>query len=153
MRDLPPKRCVYKDTDGALDYFVAGVGTGGTLSGTGKFLKEKIDGVKVVAVEPKGSPMISEGRAGSHGLQGIGAGFIPENLDTGIYDEVITVTEEEAYEMARLLAKSEGILAGISSGAALAASVKIAKRTENENKRIAVILPDTGMRYLSSDLF
>ena len=144
---------IYNDTDGNLDFFVAGVGTGGTLSGAGKFLKEKIDGVKVVAVEPKGSPILSEGHAGKHGLQGIGAGFIPENLDTGIYDEVIAVTEDEAYEMTRLLAKCEGILVGISSGAALFAAIRLAKREENENKRIAVILPDTGMRYLSGDLF
>ena len=144
---------IYDDTDGNLDFFVAGVGTGGTLSGAGKFLKEKIDGVKVVAVEPKGSPILSEGHAGKHGLQGIGAGFIPENLDTGIYDEVIAVTEDEAYEMTRLLAKCEGILVGISSGAALFAAIRLAKREENENKRIAVILPDTGMRYLSGDLF
>ena len=142
-----------RDTDGKLDYFVAGVGTGGTLSGTGKFLKEKISEIKVIAVEPSGSPVISEGRSGSHGLQGIGAGFIPENLDTEIFDEVITVNEEEAYEMARLVAKCEGILVGISSGAALAAAVKIAKRDGNEEKNIAVIFPDTGMRYLSGDLF
>ena len=144
---------IYNDTDGNLDFFVAGVGTGGTLSGAGKFLKEKIDGVKVVAVEPKGSPILSEGHAGKHGLQGIGAGFIPENLDTGIYDEVIAVTEDEAYEMTRMLAKCEGILVGISSGAALFAAIRLAKIEENENKRIAVILPDTGMRYLSGDLF
>ena len=144
---------IYGDTDGNVDFFVAGVGTGGTLSGTGKFLKEKLPEIKVIAVEPKGSPILSEGCSGSHGLQGIGAGFIPENLDTEIYDEVITVTEDEAYEMARLLAKSEGILAGISSGAALFAAVKIAEKPENKGKRIAVILPDTGMRYLSGDLF
>ena len=144
---------LYRDTDGKLDYFVAGVGTGGTLSGAGKFLKEKLPKIKVVAVEPTGSPIISEGRSGSHGLQGIGAGFVPENLDTNVFDEVITVNEEEAYEMARLAAKCEGILVGISSGAALSAAVKIAKRDENEEKNIAVILPDTGMRYLSGDLF
>ncbi len=144
---------IYRDTNGRLDFFVAGVGTGGTLSGTGKFLKEKISKIKVIAVEPSGSPVLSEGRSGSHGLQGIGAGFIPENLDTSVYDEVITVTENEAYEMARLLARSEGILVGISSGAALSAAVKIAKNKENKGKRIAVILPDTGMRYLSTDLF
>lgn len=144
---------LYKDTDGALDFFVAGVGTGGTLSGAGKYLKEMIPSIKVVAVEPKGSPILSQGRSGSHGLQGIGAGFIPENLDTKIYDEVMTVSEDEAYEMARLLAKTEGILVGISSGAALSAAVKIAKREENRGKSIAVILPDTGMRYLSGNLF
>lgn len=144
---------IYEDTDGKLDLFVAGVGTGGTLTGAGKFLKEKNSKIKVVAVEPKGSPILSEGHAGKHGIQGIGAGFVPENLDTGIYDEVITVTEDEAYDMARLLAKTEGILVGISSGAALFAAIKLAERAENENKRIAVILPDTGMRYLSGDLF
>ena len=144
---------LYRDTDGNIDFFVAGVGTGGTLSGAGKFLKEKIESIKVIAVEPKGSPVLSEGRSGSHGLQGIGAGFVPENLDTKIFDEVIAVTEEEAYEMARLLAKCEGLLVGISSGAALAAAVKIAKRNESRGKNIATILPDTGMRYLSCDLF
>lgn len=144
---------LYCDTDGKLDFFVAGVGTGGTLSGAGKFLKEKLPKIKIVAVEPTGSPIISEGRSGSHGLQGIGAGFIPENLDTKVFDEVITVNEEEAFEMARLVAKCEGILVGISSGAALAAAVKIAKKTENAEKNIAVILPDTGMRYLSGNLF
>lgn len=144
---------LYRDTDGALNYFVAGVGTGGTLSGTGKFLKENIPDIKVIAVEPASSPVLSEGRSGSHGLQGIGAGFIPENLDTSVYDEVITVTEEEAYKMARLLAKREGLLVGISSGAALAAAVKIAERKEADGKSIAVILPDSGSRYLSGDLF
>ena len=144
---------IYKDTDGKVDFLVAGVGTGGTLSGAGKFLKEKLPEIKVIAVEPKGSPILSEGRSGSHGLQGIGAGFIPENLDVNIYDEVISVTESEAYEMARLLAREEGILVGISSGAALSAAVKIAKKEENAEKSIAVILPDTGMRYLSTDLF
>lgn len=144
---------ILKDCEGRLDFFVAGVGTGGTLSGTGRFLKENISQMKVIAVEPKGSPILSEGRSGKHGIQGIGAGFIPENLDTCIYDEVVTVTEDEAFEMSRLLAKCEGILVGISSGAALFAAVKLAKRNENANKRIAVILPDTGMRYLSSDLF
>ncbi len=144
---------LYRDTEGKLDFFVAGVGTGGTLSGAGKYLKEKISDIKVIAVEPSGSPVLSEGRSGSHGLQGIGAGFIPPNLDTSVYDEVMTVTEEEAYEMARLLAKCEGVLVGISSGAALAAAVKLGKRAENEGKKIAVILPDTGMRYLSTDLF
>lgn len=144
---------IYRDTDGRLDFFVAGVGTGGTISGTGKFLKEKLPEIKVIAVEPAGSPMLSEGRSGKHGLQGIGAGFIPENLDTEIYDEVITVTEDDAYEMARLVARCEGILVGISSGAALFAAVEIAKKEENAGKRVAVILPDTGSRYLSTDLF
>lgn len=144
---------IYCDTDGKLDFFVAGVGTGGTISGTGKFLKEKLPEIKVIAVEPKGSPILSEGRSGKHGLQGIGAGFIPENLDTKIYDEVITVTEEDAYEMARLVARCEGILVGISAGAALFAAVQIAKKEENAGKRVAVIFPDTGARYLSTDLF
>jgi len=144
---------IYRDTDGNLDYLVAGVGTGGTLTGAGKFLKEKIQKIKVVAVEPKGSPVLSEGRAGKHGLQGIGAGFVPENLDRTVYDEVISVTEDDAYEMTRLLAKKEGVLVGISSGAALFAAVEIAKNPENAGKNIAVILPDTGMRYLSCDLF
>ena len=144
---------IYRDTDGRVDFFVAGVGTGGTLSGTGKFLKEKLPEIKVIAVEPSGSPVLSEGRSGKHGLQGIGAGFIPENLDTTIYDEVITVTENDAYETARMLAKSEGILVGISSGAALFAAIEIAKRDKNQGKTVAVILPDTGSRYLSTDLF
>lgn len=144
---------IYRDTEGNLDYLVAGVGTGGTLTGAGKFLKEKIQKIKVVAVEPKGSPVLSEGHAGKHGLQGIGAGFVPENLDKSVYDEVISVTENDAYEMTRLLAKKEGILVGISSGAALYAAVEVAKNPENTGKTIAVILPDTGMRYLSCDLF
>ena len=144
---------IFKDTDGMLDFFVAGVGTGGTITGTGKFLKENIPEIKVIAVEPQGSPILSKGRSGKHGLQGIGAGFIPENLDTTIYDEVVTVTEKDAYEMARLLAASEGVLVGISSGAAMFAAVEIAKKPENLGKRVAVIFPDTGMRYLSTDLF
>ncbi len=144
---------LYRDTDGVLDFLVAGVGTGGTISGTGKFLKEKLPEIKVIAVEPTGSPVLSEGRAGKHGLQGIGAGFIPENLDGKIYDEVITVTEDDAFLMARLAARCEGILIGISSGAALFAAVEIAKRAENKGKRVAVIFPDTGTRYLSTDLF
>ena len=142
---------IYRDTDGAVDIFVAGVGTGGTLSGTGKFLREKIPNIKVVAVEPSGSPVLSEGRGGAHGIQGIGAGFIPENLDTEIYDEVMTVSEDEAYEMARMLARCEGILVGISAGAALAASVRLARR--EEGKKIVTLFPDTGTRYLSTDLF
>ena len=144
---------IFRDTDGKLDFFVAGVGTGGTITGTGKFLKENIPEIKIIAVEPKGSPILSEGRSGKHGLQGIGAGFIPENLDTSIYDEVVTVTEKDAYEMARLLASCEGVLVGISSGAAMFAAVEIAKKAENAGKRVAVIFPDTGMRYLSTDLF
>ncbi len=142
---------IYGATSGNLDYFVAGVGTGGTLSGTGRYIKEKNPSVKVVAVEPKNSPVLSEGRSGKHGIQGIGAGFVPENLNPEIYDEVITVTEDEAYEMARLLARCEGLLVGISSGAAVAASVALAKK--ESGKTIVTVLPDTGSRYLSTDLF
>ncbi len=144
---------IYRDTDGKIDFFVAGVGTGGTISGAGKFLKEKLPEIRIIAVEPASSPVLSEGRSGKHGLQGIGAGFVPENLDTTVYDEIITVSDSDAYEMARLVARREGILVGISSGAALAAAVKIAKKAENKGKTIAVILPDTGTRYLSTDLF
>ncbi|MBO7275223.1 MAG: pyridoxal-phosphate dependent enzyme, partial [Clostridia bacterium] len=144
---------IYEDTDGAVDILVAGVGTGGTISGTGKYLKERKPSVRVVAVEPASSPLLSEGRAGAHGLQGIGANFIPDVLDRDIYDEIITVTEEQAYTMSRLLGKREGVLAGISSGAALYAAVQLAKRDDSEGKTIVVILPDTGERYLSTDLF
>lgn len=144
---------ILEDTDGEVDFFVAGVGTGGTISGTGKFLKEKIPNLKVVAVEPAGSPMLSEGKSGTHGLQGIGAGFIPEVLDTEIYDEVITVTEAEAYEHGRLLGTKEGVLTGISSGAALYAAITVAKREQNKGKTVVVLLPDTGDRYLSTPLF
>ena len=144
---------IYRDTDGEIDIFVCTVGTGGTISGVGKYLKEKNPNIKIVAVEPKGSPMLSEGRAGKHGIQGIGAGFIPKILDTGIYDEVITVTEEESFEAARRVAKSDGILVGISSGAALSAAFAVAKREENLGKKIVVLLPDTGERYLSCNLF
>ncbi|MBR6796648.1 MAG: cysteine synthase A, partial [Clostridia bacterium] len=144
---------IFEDTDGEVDFFVAGVGTGGTISGTGKFLKEKLSHLKVVAVEPAGSPVLSGGKAGTHGLQGIGAGFIPEVLDTEIYDEVITVTEEKAYEHGRLLGTKEGVLAGISSGAALCAAITVAKREKNKGKTVVVLLPDTGDRYLSTPLF
>lgn len=144
---------ILEDTDGEVDFFVAGVGTGGTISGTGKFLKEKLPNLKVVAVEPATSPMLSEGKSGTHGLQGIGAGFIPEVLDTEIYDEVITVTEAEAYEHGRLLGTKEGVLAGISSGAALYAAITVAKREQNKGKTVVVLLPDTGDRYLSTPLF
>lgn len=144
---------IFEDTDGEVDFFVAGVGTGGTISGTGKFLKEKLPNLKVVAVEPATSPMLSEGKSGTHGLQGIGAGFIPEVLDTEIYDEVITVTEAEAYEHGRLLGTKEGVLAGISSGAALYAAITVAKRQQNKGKTVVVLLPDTGDRYLSTPLF
>lgn len=144
---------IYDDTDGEIDLFVAGVGTGGTISGTSRYLKEKKPSVKVIAVEPKDSPVLSGGKAGAHGLAGIGAGFIPSVLDTSSYDEVMTVTTPEAYEAARLLAKTEGILAGISSGAALHAATEAAKRPENLGKTIVVLLPDSGSRYLSTDLF
>ncbi len=144
---------IYEDTDGTVDILVAGVGTGGTISGTGKYLKERKPQLRVVAVEPASSPLLSEGRAGAHGLQGIGANFIPDALDRDIYDEIITVTEEQAYTMSRLLGKREGVLAGISSGAALYAAVELAKRDDSEGKTIVVILPDTGERYLSTDLF
>ena len=144
---------IYRDTDGEVDYFIAGVGTGGTVTGVGKYLKEKKKSVKVVAVEPASSPVLSGGQAGKHGLQGIGAGFVPEVLDTDVYDEVFPVTEEDAYRLSRLLGKKEGLLVGISSGAALYAAVEIAKRPENEGKTIVALLPDTGDRYLSTDLF
>lgn len=144
---------IYKDTDGEVDIFVAGVGTGGTLSGTGKYLKEKKKDVKVVAIEPATSPVLSKGQSGPHGIMGIGAGFVPDTLDTGIYDEVITITNDEAYEYGRMIAKKEGLLVGISSGAALCGAVKLALRPENEGKMIVVLLPDTGERYLSTPMF
>ncbi len=144
---------IWNDTEGKLDFFVAGIGTGGTLSGTAEFLKEKAPSIKAVGVEPASSPLITEGRAGAHGLQGIGANFIPDNLNLSIVDEVIPVTEEQAYTAARDLAKEEGILCGITSGAALHAATVIASRKENEGKTIVVLLPDTGDRYLSTELF
>ena len=144
---------IYRDTDGEVDIFVAGVGTGGTISGTGEYLKSKKPSTKIIAVEPKGSPVLSGGAAGAHGLQGIGAGFVPSVLNTEIYDEVVRVTEEEAYSAARLLGKREGVLVGISSGAALHAAIEAAKRPENKGKTIVVLLPDTGDRYLSTPLF
>lgn len=144
---------IYDDTDGKVDFFVASVGTGGTISGTGKFLKEKINGVKVVAVEPAGSPVLSKGVAGAHKIQGIGAGFIPKTLDTTVYDEIIAVSDEDAFSFGRLIGKEEGILVGISSGAALFAAIEIAKRPENFGKNIVVLLPDSGDRYLSTSLF
>ena len=144
---------IWQDTDGTVDVFVAGVGTGGTVSGAGRYLKRQNPAVRIIAVEPAASPLLSEGRAGAHGLQGIGANFVPKTLDRAVIDEVLTVREEEAYETARLLAKREGLLVGISSGAAAAAALRIAARPEMEGKRIVVLLPDTGERYLSTKLF
>lgn len=144
---------IWADTDGTVDIFVAGIGTGGTITGTGRFLKEMNPNVEIVAVEPADSPLLSEGRAGAHGLQGIGANFVPKILDTDIYDEIITVTTEQAYAAARLTVKTQGILIGISSGAALHAAAELAKRPENSGKRIVVLLPDGGERYLSTSLF
>ena len=144
---------IWEDTDGEVDIFVAGVGTGGTVTGVGEYLKSKKRDVRIVAVEPQSSPFLSEGRAGAHKLQGIGAGFVPKVLNTEIYDEIITVGDGEAMELARAVGTSEGVLVGISSGAALAAAVKLARREENRGKSIVVLLPDTGDRYLSTELF
>ena len=144
---------IWADTDGEVDIFVAGVGTGGTLTGTGKFLKERKPSVKVVAVEPASSPVLSKGSAGAHKIQGIGAGFVPEVLDTTVYDEVITVADNDAFATGRLVGRSEGVLVGISSGAAVWAGIELAKRPENKGKTIVVLLPDTGDRYLSTPLF
>lgn len=144
---------IWNDTDGKVDAFVAGVGTGGTISGVGKFLKERKEDVKIVAVEPKSSPVLSEGVAGAHKIQGIGAGFVPETLDTKIYDEVIPVSNEDAFAFGKLIGKAEGVLVGISSGAALAAAVELAKREEFKGKNIVVLFPDSGDRYLSTPLF
>lgn len=144
---------IWEDTDGCVDVFVAGVGTGGTLTGIGRYLKEKNPNVKIVAVEPTSSPLLSKGTAGAHGLMGIGANFIPDTLDTDIYDEIITVTEEEAYAAGRALVGSEGVLVGITSGAALHAATLVAKRPENKGKSIVVLLPDTGERYLSTPMY
>lgn len=144
---------LYRDCDESVDIFVAGVGTGGTITGVGRYLKEQNENVQIIAVEPKNSPILSGGKAGAHGIQGIGAGFVPSVLDLSVIDEIICVTEEEAYKSARLLAKKEGILAGISSGAALHAAIEIAKREENKDKNIVVLLPDRGDRYLSTPLF
>ena len=144
---------IWADTDGQVDIFVAGIGTGGTITGTGRYLKEQKPGLRVVGVEPAGSPFLSQGRGGAHGLQGIGAGFRPAILDTGVYDELITVTDEDAYAAGKALAQSEGILAGITSGAALWAAASLAARPENQGKLIVALLPDTGDRYLSTPLF
>lgn len=144
---------IYSATDGKVDIFVAGVGTGGTITGTGKYLKEQNSKIKVVAVEPAASPVLSKGVKGPHGIQGIGAGFVPDILDTGIYDEIIPVKDEDAFTYGRLMGKKEGVLVGISSGAALAAAVELAKREENAGKQIVVLMPDTGDRYLSTKLF
>ena len=144
---------IWEDTDGKVDIFVAGVGTGGTITGTGAYLKEQNTNVKVVAVEPKDSPVLSEGHAGSHKIQGIGAGFVPDVLDTEIYDEIIPVTNDDAFAAGKLVGHSEGVLVGISSGAAVWAAIELAKRPENKGKTIVALLPDTGDRYLSTPLF
>ena len=144
---------IWKDTDGKVDIFVAGVGTGGTVTGVGEYLKSQNPNVKVVAVEPKTSPVLTEGHAGPHKIQGIGAGFVPETLDTSVYDEVIPVDNDDAFKIGKAFARSEGVIVGISSGAALWAAVELAKREENKGKNIVVLLPDTGDRYLSTQLF
>ncbi len=144
---------IWSDTEGGVDIFVAGVGTGGTITGVGRYLKERNPNIKIIAVEPADSPFLSQGKAGAHGLQGIGAGFVPKILDTNIYDEIITVTTDEAYAAARLTVKTEGILVGISSGAALHAATVIAQKEENKGKNIVVLLPDGGERYMSTGMF
>lgn len=144
---------IFEDTDGDVDYFVAGVGTGGTITGVGKFLKSKKADIKVVAVEPATSPVLSKGTAGAHKIQGIGAGFVPDVLDTKVYDEIIAVENDDAFTVGKLVGKKEGVLVGISSGAALWAAIEVAKRPGNEGKKIVVLLPDTGDRYLSTPLF
>ncbi|MDO4301142.1 MAG: cysteine synthase A [Clostridia bacterium] len=144
---------IWNDTEGKVDIFVAGVGTGGTITGVGKYLKSKNPNIKVIAIEPKSSPILSEGHAGSHKIQGIGAGFVPETLDTDVYDEVIAVENDDAFKAGKEFARAEGVIVGISSGAALWAAVEVAKREENKGKNIVVLLPDTGDRYLSTPLF
>jgi cysteine synthase A len=144
---------IRNDTDGEVDLFVCGVGTGGTVTGVGEYLKSRYPAIRVVAVEPRTSAFLSTGKAGAHGLQGIGAGFVPKVLNTEIYDEIITVSDGEAYETARMIGKTEGVLVGISSGAAAWAAIELAKRPENKGKKIVVLLPDAGDRYLSTDLF
>ena len=144
---------IWEDTDGNVDIFVAGVGTGGTVTGTGEYLKSQNPNVKVVAVEPASSPVLSQGHAGAHKIQGIGAGFVPDVLDTKIYDEIITVENDDAFATGRLIGKHEGVLVGISSGAAVWAAIELAKRPENKGKPIVALLPDTGDRYLSTPLF
>lgn len=144
---------IFEDADGKIDYFIAGVGTGGTLTGVGKFLKKKIKDVKIIAVEPSSSPVLSEGKAGAHKIQGIGAGFVPKVLDTEIYDEIITVANEDAFEKGALVGNKEGVLVGISSGAALHAAIQVAKHPEADGKTIVVLFPDSGDRYLSTPMF
>ena len=144
---------IWEDTDGRVDFFVAGAGTGGTLTGVGAYLKEKNPAVKIVAVEPADSPVLSGGKAGPHKLQGIGAGFVPEVLDTSVYDQIMTITTDQAYEAGRMMGRKEGVLVGISSGAALYAALELARQPENEGKTIVVLLPDTGDRYLSTPMF
>ena len=144
---------IWADTDGKVDIFVAGVGPGGTVTGVGQYLKSQNPDVKVVAVEPAGSPVLSQGKAGAHKIQGIGAGFVPETLDTKVYDEIITVENEDAFKTGRDIARSEGVLVGISSGAAVWAATELAKRPENKGKTIVALLPDTGERYLSTPMF
>ena len=150
---LPSVSYTHLDTDGELDVFVSGIGTGGTISGTGKYLKEKNPSICIVAVEPQGSPVLSEGKSGPHGLQGIGAGFVPETLDTSVWDTIMRVTEQDAFETCREIAKREGILVGISSGAAIFAAIQYAKNLQPQGKRIVVLCPDSGERYLSTGIF